>query len=143
MKYDNIRVGLGLVLIQNGKVLLSQRKSNDNGFGEYGGPGGALQPGESLKASILRELIEECGADIKLDSLRTVCTISYRNDQSTTHWIGVGFCAEYVSGNISNSEPDKHTGWAWYDLASLPNPLYWPMAKYIEAYKTGVNLFEL
>jgi len=143
MHYDNIKVGLGLVLLKDGKVLLSQRRVASNGFGEYGGPGGALSPGESLTKSVLRELAEECGSGIVVNNLRMICTINYRNGQSPTHWVGIGFCADYVSGEVVSVEPEKHTDWEWHPLDGLPDPLYWPMARYIEAYKTKQTLFEL
>lgn len=143
MTYDNIKVGVGLVLLRDGQVLMSQRKVDHNGLGEYGGPGGALRPGESLTDSILRELAEECGPDVVVDKLRMVCAINYRNGQSPIHWVGIGFCAEYVSGDIKTMEPEKHVGWEWYTLNDLPSPLYWPMARYIEAYQTGGMLYEL
>jgi 8-oxo-dGTP diphosphatase len=143
MMYDNIRVGLGLVLVKDGSVLLSQRKKDNNGIGEFGGPGGALEPGEAMGESILRELSEECGPNIAVNNLRAICTINYRNDQSPTHWVGVGFIADYVYGTIVNNEPDKHSDWAWYPLDKLPTPLYWPVARYIESYTTGKNFFEL
>jgi len=72
-----------------------------------------------------------------------VCAINYRNDQSLTHWVGIGFCAEYVGGEIKLMEPDKHAARQWHSLDDLPSPMYWPIARYIEAYKTGQNLFEL
>ena len=143
MHYDNVKVGLGLVLVKDGTVLLAQRKREDNGRGEYGGPGGALDPGEGLEESILRELAEECGTDLVVKNLTTICTINYRNGQSSTHWVGIGFCAEYANGEIKLMEPNKHVAWEWHSLDDLPAPLYWPIARYIEAYKTGQNLFEL
>jgi 8-oxo-dGTP diphosphatase len=143
MQYDNVKVGLGLVLLKDGMVLLAQRKRKDNGQGEYGGPGGALDPGEGLMESILRELSEECGPDVAVKNLKTICTINYRNGQSPTHWVGIGFCAEYAGGEIKLMEPNKHVTWEWHSLDDLPVPMYWPIARYIEAYKTGQNLFEL
>jgi 8-oxo-dGTP diphosphatase len=143
MTYDNIKVGLGLVLIKDNEVLLSQRKTERNGTGEFGGPGGALEPGEAMEASILRELSEECGPTVAISNLRQICTINYRNDKSPTHWVGIGFAADYIDGAIKNSEPDKHTAWGWYPINKLPAPLYWPIARYIEAYTSGKNFFEL
>lgn len=143
MHYEDIKVGLGLVLVKDGQVLLAQRKRADNGPGEYGGPGGTLDPGEGLEESILRELAEECGPDVEIKGLRMVCAINYRNGQTPTHWVGIGFCAEYAGGEIKLMEPTKHVSWEWHPLDNLPSPMYWPIERYIEAYKTGQNLFEL
>ena len=143
MHYDNIKVGLGLILLKDDKVLLAQRKRADNGRGEYGGPGGTLEPGEGLENSILRELAEECGPDVSVKNLRMICAINYRSGQTPTHWVGIGFCGDYAGGEIRLMEPDIHGAWGWHSLEDLPNPMYWPIARYIEAYKTGQNLFEL
>ena len=143
MKYKDIKVGLGLVLIRNEQVLLARRKLNANGLGEFGGPGGALLPGESFEESIRRELAEECGPDVEITNLRMVCAINYRNGKSSTHWVGIGFVADYARGEIKLMEPDKHDPWQWYDLKKLPEPMYWPAARYIEAYRTNTLLFEL
>lgn len=143
MKYDNIKVGLGLVLVNNNQVLLARRKLSGNGLGEFGGPGGALMPGESLDESIRRELLEECGPDIEIANLRMVCAINYRNGQGSTHWVGIGFAADYIKGEVQLMEPEKHEVWEWHDLNSMPEPMYWPLAKYIEAYQTGTTLFEM
>jgi 8-oxo-dGTP diphosphatase len=141
--YTDIKVGLGLVLIKDGRVLLSPRKLPNNGLGEYGGPGGSLEPGESFEECVRRELAEECGSDVRITNLRMLCAINYRGGQSQTHWVGVGFAADYVSGDIVLTEPDKHGSWEWYDSDNLPTPLYWPITKYLESYRTGERFFEI
>ena len=47
-----------VVINEEGKVLLVSRKDND---GDFGFPGGKLEPGETLLEAAARELLEETG----------------------------------------------------------------------------------
>src|SRR3982751_4709214 len=46
------------IVIKDGKVLLSRQ------FGKYDLPGGGVDPGEDLKAAVIREVKEETGIDV-------------------------------------------------------------------------------
>lgn len=73
MKDENIaKVGVGVFVVKDGKVLLGKRK-NAHGTDEYGGPGGHLQYGETAEQTALREIAEECG--IKVKNLQMLCTL--------------------------------------------------------------------
>jgi 8-oxo-dGTP pyrophosphatase MutT (NUDIX family) len=123
-------------------VLLSKRKVQGNGTGEFGGPGGALLPGETMTDAVLRELAEECGPGVMVKNLHMLWSINYRNSRNATHWVGIGFAADYVGGEIIRLEPDKHAPWNWHLLEHLPTPLYWPTARYIDASLSGQKFFE-
>ena len=58
------RVGVGVMIFKNGKVLLSKRKGS-HGEGEYSFPGGHLEYMESFEDCAVREVQEECGIKIK------------------------------------------------------------------------------
>jgi 8-oxo-dGTP diphosphatase len=51
------------VLIENGRVLLSQRKAGGHLAGAWEFPGGKVQEGEDPRAAVRRELAEEVGID--------------------------------------------------------------------------------
>ena len=62
-------------IIENeGKILATQR-----GYGEFEGmwefPGGKVEPGESSREALVREIQEELGADIAVGDY--VCTAEY------------------------------------------------------------------
>jgi len=132
------KVGLGCLVMKDGKVLLGKRLSK-LAPGVYGGVGGHLENMESVEEAVRREAREEAG--IELGELRFLCAINYR-ELEPKHYIGLGFVAELKSGAPRNLEPDKCEGWDWYGLDDLPQPLFGVAARYIEALKTGKSFFD-
>jgi len=138
MSEKNIKVGIGVMILKNGKVLLSKRKSS-HGAGEYGFPGGHLEFGESIVAAAKRETKEEAGIEIK-----NVRFLYFGNliKYAGKHYAQIGIIAEYKSGRPTIMEPDKSDSWGWYDTGDLPEPLFGPIPMYFEAYKSGKNFFD-
>lgn len=134
------KVGIGIFLIKNGKVLLGRRKSS-HGQGEYALPGGHLELQESFQDCVLRELAEEAGPDIKVKNIRFLCVTNLRKYQPK-HYVDIGMLAEWISGKPSVMEPDKKEAWKWYSLDSLPSPLFGCTENYIESYKTSRPYFD-
>lgn len=132
-------VGIGLLLVRDGKVLLGKRKSS-HGTGEYGGPGGHLENGESFEECILRELAEEAGPNVKVTDLRFLC-LTNLTKYAPRHYVDIGMTAEWVSGEPVTMEPHKLESWAWYDIDALPEPLFGVEPNYITAFKTGQAYF--
>lgn len=60
MRTDIVAAG---VLVENGKVLLSQRKPGTHLAGKWEFPGGKAEPGEDPRDALVRELREELGID--------------------------------------------------------------------------------
>jgi 8-oxo-dGTP diphosphatase len=133
------KVGVGLLLIRDGKVMWGKRKGS-HGAGLWGGAGGHLEYGETAQEAILRELAEECGPDVKVKNLRFLCASDFMTHYPK-HYVDLGFVAEWVSGEPQVTEPDKLETWAWRDLDDIPENAFAPMIGYIEAYKTGKNYF--
>jgi 8-oxo-dGTP diphosphatase len=96
-------VGLGLMLLKDGKVLLGKRKSA-LGNGEYSGLGGHLEALESFEESLLREVAEEGGPDLKLKNLRFLC-VSNLTKYAPKHYVDIGMIADWESGEPQVMEP--------------------------------------
>jgi len=126
---------LGIMILREGTVLLAKRKGT-LGTGEYSFPGGKLENGETFEEGILREFKEECGDKIKVNNLRFLMLANILH-YKPRHFVNVCFVADWDSGEALNTEPDKLEAWAWYPLASLPSPLFFPSKIMIEAYKSG------
>ena len=68
---DRPVVGVGGVVIENGRALLIKRGSEPL-LGQWSIPGGTLELGESLQQGVARELLEETGLTVQvLDMIET------------------------------------------------------------------------
>lgn len=52
------------VLVERGRVLITQRKKGSHLAGAWEFPGGKVEPGEDPRAALVRELREEIGIDV-------------------------------------------------------------------------------
>ncbi len=73
------RVGAYAVVTSDRGVLLTQFNAQTRSAGEWGLPGGGLEPGEGPVEGVLREVWEETGQQIELGALVTV---------QSRHWVG-------------------------------------------------------
>lgn len=133
-----IRIGLGIMIFRDGKILLGKRK-NITGHGEYCFPGGGLEYMESFVEGALREISEETGLEV--ENMRFVLLANLK-DYTPIHFVHIGFVADWKSGEAELKEPDKNESWDWYDLDNLPSPRFKTVDITIEAYKTGKTFFD-
>lgn len=132
------KTGIGILVFKDGKVLLGKRKGS-HAPNVYAGPGGHLEHLESFATCAKREAREEAG--IEIDNIRFLCLTNFTK-YAPKHYVDIGLAADWVSGSPQILEPDKCESWDWYDLDTLPEPLFHVTAHYIEAYETGKNYFD-
>lgn len=130
-------IAVGILVVRSGKVLLARRKGPIAG-GQYGNPGGKLAHGEGLKACARRELLEECGAALKIKKLRFLSVFESMG-YLPHHFIFIYFIADWKSGEALIQEPDKHGPWEWHGLKKLPLPLSPSARVAIGAYQNGFS----
>ena len=133
------KVGVGVLLFKDGKVLFGKRKGA-HGAGDYAGPGGHLDYMESFEDCAKRETLEECGVNIKNVRFLNLANI---NQFYPKHYVHISVAAEWESGELKNMEPDKCESWDWYDLENLPENLFLQARLGVESYKTGKNYFDI
>jgi 8-oxo-dGTP diphosphatase len=137
MEPEITKVGIGVMIFKDGKILLGRRKSS-HGIGDYAFPGGKLEYMESFQECAEREVMEEAGIKIKNIRFNLLGNESYPGK----HFAHIGLIADWESGEVQNMEPEKCEGWEWYDLNALPEPLY-RMAKLgVENLKTHKNYYD-
>ena len=103
---DRPVVGIGGVVIENGRALLI-RRGNEPLRGQWSIPGGYLELGESLKDGVARELLEETGLLVRVLDLIEVFDRVYRDPGETDsgklqrpkfHFVIVDYLCERISG---------------------------------------------
>ena len=72
---------VGAVIYKNGKILAAQRKNNSRLGGLWEFPGGKIEPNESPKDALKREINEELEAEIEIHE--EICTTVYEYDFAT------------------------------------------------------------
>ena len=129
------KVGVGVIIIKNDKVLLGQR-INSHGHDTWSFPGGHLEFNETPEECAKREVFEETGLQI-----RDLSRAPYTNDlfvEEKKHYITLYIVAEYSSGEVKIMEPDKTESWEWFYWNRLPQPLFLPIQNLLI---TGFNPF--
>ena len=132
------KVGIGVMIIKDGKVLLGKRKGS-HGAGEYAWPGGHMEYMESFEGCAKREVQEETGMEI--ENIRFLRLLNLKN-YAPKHYVDVGLIADWKNGEPQIMEPDKIENWDWYEMDKLPSPLFGTISTYFEAYKTGKNFWD-
>lgn len=103
-----------LVMNNDGKILLVN--SPRRGW-EY--PGGLIEPGETFREALLREVREEAGVEIEILGFVGIC----KNIEHDV--VNIDFVAKYVSGELTPSDESTEVIWAAPDdaLALITFPL--------------------
>jgi len=95
---DHPAVGVGAVLIHQGKVLLIKR-GKEPLRGRWVVPGGTVEVGETLEEALVREVREETGLTVRpLEVVLVFDRIEREGDAVRYHYVIVDYLCEYVSG---------------------------------------------
>ena len=105
------------------------KRQGAHGEGSWCPPGGHLEFGETWEACVRRETMEEAG--IEIQNVRFVGAVNNNQPEWGTHYITLFMQAEYLSGEVTNCEPDKCSGWEWFSWESLPSPLFAPVQTFL------------
>ena len=109
---DSPRVGVGAVVLREGRVLLVRRGvAPANGL--WAIPGGALELGETLKEAAEREILEETGITIRAGEPVFTCDVLVRDDDGRIrfHYVIVDLAADYVSGEVMGGDDALEARW--------------------------------
>ena len=111
-----------LLLVVEGKILLSRRFQTGYEDGNYGLPAGHGEYGETMKEGVAREALEEIGIKIALADLDFALTQNrWCADPGNLHArIGFYFTARKWTGKPTNVEPEKCDDLRWFPLEALP-----------------------
>lgn len=135
MTQDYIKVGVGVIIEKDGKILFGKRLGAA-GSGSWGLPGGHLEVGETLSGCARREMAEE--TDLTLHDLEFRSIVN--DPRIDGHYIHCVFKAKNWSGEPKVLEPDKCEAWEWFSLDDLPENIFYGHKKIMEAIKSNLSV---
>lgn len=106
-------VGVGGVVISNGRALLARRGSPPL-EGQWSIPGGLVEVGETLIAAVRRELLEETAVEVRVVELVEVFErINLdASGQARHHFIVLDYLCELLSGEACAGSDVTDVAWA-------------------------------
>ena len=130
------KVGVGVIIIRDNKVLLGKRK-NAHDAGTWAPPGGHLEWFESFADCACREAKEETGLEIELIDKNPVAVTNDLFPEDEAHYVTLCLRA-FVKGNQEPKlmEPEYCEEWNWFEWEKLPENLMMPLKNLI---KQGYN----
>ncbi len=113
---DQPVVGIGAVIIQDGKIALIKR-GNEPGKGKWSIPGGLVELGENLPAAVIRETKEEVCLDVENPQLVDVVDNVDFDEQGKVkyHYVIVDYLVHVKAGTIQAASDAAELRWVSFD----------------------------
>ncbi len=116
------RVGVGAVVIREGRILLAKRASSP-GKGFWAIPGGLVELGETVREAAERELLEETGISVRAKEAFTIFDFIDRDPEGGIryHYIIIDFMADYLGGEPHAADDVSDARWVSPEEAAALN----------------------
>ncbi len=115
--YLDPKVAVGTIIADVNQRIVLVKRAIEPGYGKWVFPGGYVDRGELLVAAALREAREECGLEVRVDSLVDIYSYTGRTP------IVIVFAATLVGGTLAVDEEGLEARWfaadevPWDELA--------------------------
>jgi 8-oxo-dGTP diphosphatase len=110
-----IAVGVGGVVVADGRVLLA-RRAKPPLLGRWSIPGGTVELGETLEEALIREMAEETGIEVEpLEVLTVFDRIERERGEVVFHYVIVDYRCRLVSGTARAGSDAAEVCWAGPD----------------------------
>lgn len=106
-------VGVGVVIVDDGRLLLIQR-GREPQRGLWAVPGGKVEPGETMRAAARREAAEETGLEVEVGDVTWVGEVI----DPGYHLVIIDFEASVVGGKLEAADDAADVRWVPLDQAS-------------------------
>ena len=110
---DRPIVGVGGVVVQNGRVVLVRRAKAPR-KGEWSTPGGMLELGETLRDGVAREIEEETGLKVKSEEVLDVfdSIVIDADGKTQYHYVLVDYLCSVIEGELRAASDVSEARWA-------------------------------
>jgi len=134
-----LRAAVYLILMKDGKTLLSRRFNTGWMDGKYSLIAGHLDGNETVFDTMIREASEEAGIKVAKEDLKPVKVL---HRKANTEYMDFFFVAEKWEGEPTIKEPNKCDDMSWFPIGSLPENTLPYIKDVIKNHKDGVAFIE-
>ena len=104
-------VGVGAVIVNDGRVLLVQR-GTEPALGRWSIPGGLIEVGEALTAAVVREVGEETGLEVEpVELVELLDRIHRDGDRVRYHYVIADYLCRVVGGTLKAASDAAAVRW--------------------------------
>ncbi len=107
-------IGVGAVVFNDRHEILLIKRGKAPNYGQWMVPGGTLEWGESLEECAVREVREETGVEIEIETFVEIIEAIQRGG-ADFHYVIMDFAARAVSGTPKASSDALEAVWAGLD----------------------------
>jgi len=113
---DHPLVGVGALIICNGKILLEKR-GNEPGKGKWSIPGGLVELGETVEQTVIREVKEETGLEVEKPEHVDVVDNVVLDEKGRTrfHFVIIDFSVKLKGGVLKAASDAEELKWVALD----------------------------
>jgi ADP-ribose pyrophosphatase YjhB (NUDIX family) len=116
-------VGVGAVIVEEGRVLLV-RRGTEPLKGQWSLPGGLLELGESLTDGVIREVLEETGLMVEpVELVELLDRIHREGKRVRYHYVIADYLCRVMGGSLQAASDADAVGWVeraeWNSHSSL------------------------
>lgn len=142
-------IGVGAVIVSDGRVLLVQR-GTEPALGRWSIPGGLIEVGEMLTEAVIREVREETGLEVDpVELIELLDRIHRDGDRVRYHYVIADYLCRVVGGTLNAASDAAAVRWVeraeWNSHSALVlDPITvrvieagWQRAKALEAGAPG------
>jgi mutator protein MutT len=112
---DRPIVGVGAIIVEDGRVLLV-RRANEPLRGQWSLPGGAVEAGETLRDAVAREVREETGLEISVGPVVDVLDRITADPEGRPrfHYVLIDFLCKPAGGTLACATDADAVEWAMF-----------------------------